>query len=207
MGGLSREITAAIFEGGAAPKRSLRTRLLAAAAVAVMTVLIVPAIVVYACVGVVGLSASPSSVQPGGTFTLKGMDFVPTAPVQIHLDTIDGPVITTVTHQTGTGSMSSRFSMDVTLPSNVSSGQHLLIATQNAREMNGGNPARAVIYVGGPAPAAAGPEARPAAATIDSGPGWGVLALVALAAAIVGFIAFGAFALRPGRTPSSTGAA
>lgn len=207
MGGKTHEITRATSEDPGGAGRSLRTRLLAAAAGGVVAALIVPAIVVYACVGVVGLSASPSSVQPGGTFTLKGMDFVPTAPVQIHLDTIDGPVIATVTHQTGTGSMTSRFTQDITIPSNVSTGQHLLIATQNAREMNGGNPARAVIYVGGTAPAAAGPEARPAAATIDSGPGWGVLALVALGAAVVGLIVFGALVLRPGRTPSRTGAA
>jgi len=192
-------------ERGERQARPLQTRHLAAIAAAVVAALAVPAIVAYACVGVVALSANPSSVQSGGTFTLKGMDFVPTAPVQIHLDTIDGPVIATVTQMTG-GVMSSRFSQSVTLPSNVGSGQHVLIATQSQHNMNGGNPARAVLYVGQPAPAASGPDARPASVTIDSGPGWGVLALVALAAAIVGFFIFSAFALRPGRT-AGTGAA
>jgi hypothetical protein len=176
--------------------------LLVAATGGIAAALIVPAIVVYACVGVVGLSASPTSVQPGGTFTLKGKDFVTTTPVQIHLDTIDGPVIATVTQQTGSGVMSSTFSQSVTLPSSVSSGQHVLIATQNAHNMNGGNPARAVIYVGTTAPGASGPEARPASVTIDSGPAWPVLALVALGAAVVGFVIFSALVLRPGRTPS-----
>jgi hypothetical protein len=167
---------------------------------------VVPAIVVYACVGVVGLSATPSSVQPGGTFVLNGKDFVTTVPVVIHLDTIDGPVIATVTKQIGGGVMSSTFAQTVTLPSTVSSGQHVLIATQSQHTMNGGNPARAVIYVGQPAPVASGPEARPAAVTIDSGPGWPVLAIIALASALVGFFVFSVFALRS-RTPSSAGAA
>ena len=183
-------------------KRSRRTRLLTGIAAGVAAALLVPAIVVYACVGVVGLSASPTSVQPGGTFVLHGTDFVVTVPVQIHLDTINGPVIATVTQYTGTGVMSSTFAQTVTLPSTVSSGQHVLIATQSQHTMNGGNPARAVIYVGQPAPAASGPEARPAAVTIDSGPGWPVLALVALGSALVGFFVFSVVALRA-RTPSA----
>lgn len=182
-------------------KRSPRTRLLTGLAAGVASALVMPAIVVYACVGVVGLSASPSSVQPGGTFVLHGKDFAVTVPVVIHLDTITGPVIATVTQQTGTGVMSSTFTQTVTLPSTVSSGQHVLIATQSQHTMNGGNPARAVIYVGQPAPVASGPEARPAAVTIDSGPGWPVLALVALASALVGFFVFSVVALRS-RTPS-----
>ena len=186
-------------------RRSRRTRLLTGLAAGVASALVVPAIVVYACVGVVGLTASPSSVQPGGTFVLHGRDFVVTVPVVIHLDTITGPVIATVTQQTGSGVMSSTFTQTVTLPSTVSSGTHVLIATQSQHTMNGGNPARAVIDVGQPAPVASGPEARPAAVTIDSGPGWPVLALVALAAALVGFFVFSVVALRS-RTPS-TGAA
>lgn len=186
--------------------RGTRTRLLTGVAAAVAAAFVVPAIVVYACVGVVGLSATPSSVQPGGTFVLNGKDFVTTVPVVIHLDTIDGPVIATVTKQIGGGVMSSTFAQTVTLPSTVSSGQHVLIATQSQHTMNGGNPARAVIYVGQPAPVASGPEARPAAVTIDSGPGWPVLAIIALASALVGFFVFSVFALRS-RTPSSAGAA
>lgn len=185
---------------GADGTHSRRTRLLTGIAAAVAAALVVPAIVVYACVGVVGLSASPTSVQPGGTFVLNGKDFVVTVPTQIHLDTINGPVIATVSTYKGTGVMSSTFSQTVTLPSNVSSGQHVLIATQSQHTMNGGNPARAVIYVGQPAPVASGPEARPAAVTIDTGPGWPVLAVVALASALVGFFIFSVFALRA-RTP------
>ena len=180
---------------------SRRTRLLTGVAAGVAAALVVPAIVVYACVGVVGLSASPSSVQPGGSFVLHGKDFVVTVPTQIHLDTITGPVIATVTQYTGTGVMSSTFAQTVTLPATVSSGQHVLIATQSQHTMNGGNPARAVIYVGQPAPAASGPEARPASVTIDTGPGWPVLAIVALGSALVGFFVFSVVALRS-RTPS-----
>ena len=202
MGGVMRRGLTNSRQQYADGRRSLRTRLLTGLAAGVATALVIPAIVVYACVGVVGLSASPSSVQPGGTFVLHGKDFVVTVPVVIHLDTITGPVIATVTQYTGTGVMSSTFAQTVTLPSTVSSGQHVLIATQSQHTMNGGNPARAVIYVGQPAPAASGPEARPAAVTIDSGPGWPVLALVALGSALVGFLVFSVVALRS-RTPSA----
>ena len=201
---MTRALTNRRPEGDDA-KRSPRTRLLTGIAAGVAAALVVPAIVVYACVGVVGLSANPTSVQPGGTFVLSGKDFVVTVPTQIHLDTINGPVIATVTTYKGTGVMSSTFSQSVTLPSTVGNGQHVLIATQTQHTMNGGNPARAVIYVGQPAPAATGPEARPAAVTIDSGPPWPVLALVALASALVGFFVFSVVALRS-RTPSGAGA-
>ena len=201
MGGAMTRVLTNRRQHGADGKRSPRTRFATGIAAGVAAALVVPAIVVYACVGVVGLSATPSSVQPGGTFVLHGRDFVVTVPVVIHLDTITGPVIATVTQQTGGGVMSSTFTQTVTLPSTVSSGQHVLIATQSQHTMNGGNPARAVIYVGQPAPAASGPEVRPAAVTIDSGPGWPVLALVALASALVGFFAFSVVALRS-RTPS-----
>lgn len=199
MGGVERATTIDARAASPRRRRSRRPRLLAGLGVGLAAAVALPAVIAYACVGVVALSASPASVQPGSSVTLSGMDFVPTAPVQIHLDTVDGPVIATVTQMTG-GVMSSRFSQSVTIPSNVSTGSHVLIATQNAHNMNGGNPARAALYVGIAAPAASGPEARPAAVSIDSGPGWVVLALVALGAAIVGLIVFGTLVLRPGRT-------
>lgn len=183
-------------------RRRVRRGWLAAAIAAGCTALAVPAVVAYACVGLIGLSASPTSVQSGGTLTLTGLDFVPAVPVLIHLDTIDGPVITTVTKMTG-NVMNSQFHETITVPSSVTPGQHVLIATQDAHNMNGGNPGRAVIYVGQAAPAASGPEARPASATLDTGPSWSILALIALGAAVVGLIVFGFFALRQPRRPSA----
>ena len=203
MGGLSPHRA---LDAPARCRRSTRSRLVAGIGAAVAAAVIVPAAVVYACVGVVGLTATPTSVQPGGTIRLDGKDFVTTAPVAIHLDTIDGPVIATVTQQVGTGVMSSQFHQDVVIPSSVSTGQHILIATQDAHNMNGGNPARAVIYVGTSAPGPTGPESRAAAATIDNGPSLGILAGIAAGALVVGLVIFGAIALRPPRTPQ-TGAA
>lgn len=174
----------------------------AAVLAAGLAALTVPAVIAYACVGLVALSASPSSVQPGATVTLKGMDFVPNVPVLIHVDSVNGPVIATVTQMTG-GVMSSRFTQTVTIPANVSTGQHVLIATQNAHNMNGGNPARTVLYVGVPAPNSPGVEARPASPTFDTGPGWGILALIALGAAVVGFVIFSYLVLRRRGTPTS----
>lgn len=182
-------------------RRPARARLVAGIGAAVAAAVIVPAAVVYACVGVVGLTATPTSVQPGGTIRLDGKDFVVTAPVAIHLDTTDGPVIATVTQQVGTGVMSSQFHQDVVIPSSVSTGQHILIATQDAHTMNAGNPARAVIYVGTAAPSSTGPESRVASATIDNGLSIGATAGIAAAALVVGLIIFGVIALRPPRTP------
>lgn len=185
-------------------RRSVRHRWVPVGVAAVCTAIAVPAIVAYACVGLVALEATPASVQPGGSVTLRGMDFVPSAPVQIHVDRINGPVIGTVTPAQMTGGvMSSRFNQTVTLPANLTTGQHVLVATQSAHNMNGGNPARTVLYVGVPAPAPAGPDARPAAAQLDSGPGWGVLVLIGLAAAVVGLLVFGFFLLRGPRAPSA----
>lgn len=181
-----------------------RRRWLAAMVAAGCAAIAVPAIVVYACVGLVALEASPSSVQPGSSVALRGMDFVPTAPVLIHIDSIDGPVIGTITPAQITGGvMTSHFNQNITIPSNISTGQHMLVATQNAHNMNGGNPARTVIYVGVSAPGASGPEARPAAAQLDSGIGWGVLVLIGLGAALVALLVFGYFLLRGPRTPSA----
>ena len=202
MGGLSphRALDAPARRG-----RSTRSRLVAGIGAAVAAVVIVPAAVVYACIGVVGLTATPTSVQPGGTIKLNGLDFVATAPVTIHLDTITGPVIATITAITG-GVMTSQFHQDVVIPSTVSTGQHLLIATQDTHNMNGGNPARAVIYVGASAPGPTGPESRAASATIDNGPSLGIVAGIAAGALVVGLVIFGAIALRPPRT-RQTGAA
>jgi hypothetical protein len=49
--------------------------------------------------------------------------------------------------------------------------------------MNGGNPARALVYVGTAAPATGAPAARPGTLIADKGLGLGILALIALAVA------------------------
>jgi hypothetical protein len=130
-------------------------------------------------------------VQAGGTLTVIGKEFAQMAPVLIHLDSITGPVLVTATGTPATsrfGAMTSKFEVAVTMPSSVSAGPHLLIATQDEHDMNGGNPARALIYVGTGAPAPAAPAARPGTLIANKGLGLGILTLIALAVAGLGLV-------------------
>ena len=184
-----------------------RGRLGLCAAAGAVAAAILPAAIAYACIGVVGLSATPSVVQPGGTLTVTGKDFVNDKPVLLHLDSVDGPVIYTVAQSSG-DVMTSNFSVTFRLPSTVTTGSHVLVATQDEHDMNGGNPARAALYVG-VTPGNANVVSRPATAIIDNGPGIGGLALIALAAmgfALLLFIAYAALAGRS-RLPSGTAGA
>lgn len=186
---------------------SWRGRLgLCAAACGVMAAL-VPAAIAYACIGVVGLSTSPSVVQPGGTVTVTGKDFVNDKPVELHLDSVTGPLIYTVPKSSG-DVMTSNFSVTFQLPSTVSNGAHVLVATQDEHDMNGGNPARAALYVG-TTPGNTNPAARDATAIIDNGPGIGGLVLIALAAMAFALVLFIVFAAVAGRrqVPSGTAGA
>lgn len=158
----------------------------------------------WACIGVVSLQASPTSVTAGGTVTVSGRDFVPNQPVQIHLDTLSGPLLTTVTQMTGSV-MSSYWSVLVTIPASVAPGDHVLIGYQVAHNMNSGNPARAVISVGGAAPAAESVSGRPAAPVLDSGIGAGTLALIAVAAAGVGLVVLGLIVVGAARVLGGAG--
>jgi hypothetical protein len=54
--------------------------------------------------------------------------------------------------------------------------------------MNGGNPARAVIYVGTSAPAPAAPASRPGTLLADRGLGVAILALIGLAVAGIALV-------------------
>ncbi|MGH9121012.1 MAG: hypothetical protein ACRDYC_03570, partial [Acidimicrobiales bacterium] len=122
---------------GKASRRSSRRWLFSGLVVG--AALLIPAATSWACVGLVSLTPSSGSVPPGGTVTLTGKEFVAGAafPVFIHLDTINGPVIA---QAAVTGStMTSLFSINVTIPADTPVGNHLLIATQAEHNMNGGN--------------------------------------------------------------------
>ena len=183
-----------------------RAKLFAASSLCLLTAVAVPAAIVWACVSVASLTASPQSPQPGGTVTVTGGDYVPGFPVQIHLDTVTGPVLGTVASPTGPSSMRSTFKTDVTLPSNLSTGQHVLIATQDAHNMTAGIPARAVIYVGA-APPGAQHSTRSAAPSIETGLSAGALALIAAGAAVVGLLLLVGVMLVTSQRPPRPGAA
>lgn len=183
-----------------------RGRLGLLATLAAFCAAMVPAAIVYACIGVVGLTTSPTFVQPGGTVTVSGKDFVNDKPVVLHLDSIDGPVIFTVPSSAG-DVMTSHFSVSVTIPSTVSTGAHVLVAVQPEHDMNSGNPARAALYVGTPPGNSQVTTTRPASAIIDDGPGIGGLTLIAVAAAAFGLLLFIVFAAVAGRRELPSGTA
>jgi hypothetical protein len=150
--------------------------------------IILPVGFAWACVGLVSLSTSSPNVQAGGTLTVIGKEFAQKAPVLIHLDSITGPVLVTATGTPATSTMTSKFEVALTIPSSVSAGPHLLIATQDEHDMNGGNPARAVIYVGTAAPAPTAAASRPVTLLADKGLSAVTLALIGLAVAGVGLL-------------------
>jgi hypothetical protein len=171
--------------------------------VAALTIL-VPAGLAWACVGVVALTTSSSSVQAGGKVTVFGKEFAEGAPIDIHLDSPTGPVLATVPPPTDT--MTSQWNIEVTIPPGTPNGQHFLVATQVYHYMNAGAPARAAISVGTPAPAPPGPAARPAKVSVQSAPSAAALILIALGVAVVGLAGAGVFAVVSSRRSPSPGA-
>ncbi len=161
---------------------------------------LLPASVAWACLSLAGITTGGGSVPPGGTLTLTGVEFG-SNPVQVHLDSLDGPVLATATPDTNSGN----FTQAVTLPADVPAGQHVLMATEAAATANGKNngaatgvPARAVIQVGNSATPAAAP-ARPLALASNSGTGVATLALIALVVAAAGLFLAGAVSVAASR--------
>ena len=172
---------------------------------AAAAVIVVSAGMAWACVGLMSLTTSASSVPPGGTVTVFGKEFAQGAPIEIHLDSSTGPVLATVPPLTDT--MTSQFNVKVTVPANTPTGQHTLVATQAYHYMNTGAPARATLYVGTPAPGPATPAARPANVLVDKGPSPASLVLVAFAVAAVALVVAGALALASSRRSPGRAAA
>jgi hypothetical protein len=76
----------------------------------------------------VSLTTVNSMVQPGGVVRVIGRETGPGGPVEIHLDAVNGPLLTTVTGQPG--GMTSRWEWDVPIPANIQYGK-LLYAVQS----------------------------------------------------------------------------
>lgn len=140
----------------------------------------------WACIFLAGITASPASVQPGGSLDIKGLSFK-SNPVDLRLDTPTGAVLATVTPDS-----KGNFSQPVTIPQDVGTGPHVVVATEAAATPDGRNngaaqgvPARAAFQVGGAAAAAASP-ARPVqvAKTVT----FGTLVLIAVAVCCAGLL-------------------
>ena len=145
---------------------------------------LIPVGLAWACVGLVSLTTSSTTVEAGSTLTVVGREFAPGVPVEIHLDSLGGPILATVP-PFSTGGMNTQFTATVPIPANVSQGQHILIAYQQEHYMNAGNPARATIFVGTATPAARS-GARPVSVITDPGPSAGSLVVLGVAVAGAG---------------------
>ena len=155
--------------------RQLGKRGLVLVALGLFVVPMSMASVAYACTALATITTSPGSGVAGSTVTVNAKGFAAhdpsdarTAPAEIRLDSMTGPVI-------GTASPSSsrtggNFSVQITVP-NVDAGEHVLIATQNGTDgrPSYGTPARTVFTVAAaPAPA---PAPAPAVAAAAPAPG------------------------------------
>lgn len=156
---------------------------------------VVPAGMAWACVAPVSLTTVSPTVQPGGIVRVIGRETAPGAPVEIRLNAVNGPILTTVTGQPG--GMSAKWEADVTIPADTPYGKHLLYAVQNYRNMNATIP-KATIYVGTLPDPVAGPEPRPAALDVGSGPSGLSLILLGLGVAAGGLLLAGGLSVLAG---------
>jgi hypothetical protein len=156
---------------------------------------IVPASLAWACVAPVSLTTASPTVQPGGTVHIIGRETAPGAPIEIRLNSVTGPLLTTVTGQPG--GMTSKWEADVPIPADIPYGKHFLYAVQNYRNMNAVVP-KAVIYVGTVPDPAPTPEARAGSLDVGSGPSAVSLILLGLAAAAGGLLLVGGLTVLAG---------
>jgi hypothetical protein len=172
---------------------SRRITLLAGAAVAAAVVL--GGAAAFACTNLATITTSAPNAKAGGAITITGSSFAapsegqPPAPVAVHWNKIDGPVLTTLTPD-ATGAVSGSF----TLPE-ASPGHYVVIATQvdEEGEAQFGTPARVALEILGPSGASSAPA--PAAATATSSSSSGSDSSVPMALLVIlGVVAVGAVA-------------
>src|SRR5438270_113960 len=85
-------------EEGGSPEVMSRLQRLVLGAAAVLGI-VVPVSAAWACVAPVSLTTVNPMVQPGGVVRVVGRETAPGAPIEIHLDAVTGPLLTTVTGQ------------------------------------------------------------------------------------------------------------
>lgn len=96
------------------------------------------------------LDVQPSSVEPGGEITVRGHPGFAPAPVTVHWDGLDGPVLATLSTE---GERQAEFGPEtVTVPADAEPGTYELVAEQEVPEdaTPRGVPARARVQVVGP---------------------------------------------------------
>lgn len=165
--------------------------------------LVIAAAGAWACTNLATLNTAQASAMPGETVTITGTSFKAieegVTPVTIHWNAVNGDVLAQVEPDS-----SGAISASITVPSDASAGQYVLVATQrsadpghgleaadDAFEPIFGTPARAPLMVGSPTdvgPADVGPQ--PVATPPASGSGSLLL--------VSGLLALGAFGLFAG---------
>lgn len=169
---------------------------------AAVAAVVVPAGLASGCVALVAFKTTGSGVvQPGGTVEVFGGEFARGKPVDIHLDGANGPILATQpSPQPST--MTSQFILPVPIPQDISSGPHVLVATQDHYDMNVGIPARAAIYVNTSPPAAPVPADRPTTLLVSEGASWVGYVMVGLGAAVAGLFLAAVATVAAGRRSS-----
>ena len=164
---------------------------------------VIPVGLAWGCVAVVAFRVNGSgTVQPGGTVEVFGGEFARGQPVDIRLDSLDGPVL--YTHPDPLPStMTSQFTVQVPIPEDISPGPHVLIATQSHYDMNAGIPARASIYVNGSPPAAPLPQDRATALAVEDESSAARYLLIGLGVAAAGLLVAAVASTIVARRPSS----
>jgi len=172
-------------------------------AVVTAAAVLIPVGQAWGCVALVAFRTNGTGVvEPGGTVEVFGGAFAKEKPVEIRLDSPDGPILATAPDPKPS-TMTSRFTLQVPIPADISPGQHFLVATQKHFDMNVGNTARAAIYVDTSAPAAPLPSARPTTLAVDDGPSIASFVLIGLGVAAGGLLLAGVASALAARRPAS----
>lgn len=115
---------------------------------AVLSALVIGAVVGFACISMAMLSLTPNTVAPGQTVTANIQGISASAgqtvqPITLHWQTLNGPVLASAAP--GPNGFSATF----TVPSVQSSGDYLVVATQaqSSTSSTWGMPARGVLHV------------------------------------------------------------
>jgi hypothetical protein len=163
---------------------------------------VIPAALAWSCVALVAFRVNGSgTVTPGGTVEVFVGEFASGVPVEIRLDSPDGPVLLTTPPPTST--MSGSFTGQVPIPADISPGPHVLIATQNHYDMNVGNTARAAIYVNSSPPVERTPQDRATSLVVSEGSSSAGYILIGLGVAAAGLLLAAVASTVASRRPSS----
>ncbi len=165
----------------------------------------------WACASLAALQLATPTAGPGEVVAFKGTFFNKDNPVEIRWNSLDGPVLTTVTPDTFTGGLHGNWRFangSFNVPADATPGNYLVIANQEAAANTNtwGIPARTLLQVGdatpllGETPATARPE-RPGVLLTEDSTNVGTLVVIGVGAAGVAMFLSGVAMLFASRRP------